>query len=162
MNWDSTLDVIQIIRMKLHWGWARHVPSHYSGWLRSGQVLSIPHRFLHKQQMPEKLHGLTWYIIPPSCCPPSPIHSAADSILCHSKSPCISLAINLLPTFSSCHTVALSSSNWLGLLPIVCHPTCCNICHHNAAAEAGIRLLELSFPMKLRSASRFDSNTDPC
>lgn len=93
--------------------------SRYATWFHSGWVLSISNSisrmFLHKQQMSEKLFGLTGYIKPPGCCPPSPITLPQPSLLLiHSTCPPISRHINGLSIFFQ----PISLSHFLQFLSI--------------------------------------------
>lgn len=103
------------------------------GWFGLGWVLSIrnsiPHMFLHKQQMSEKLFGLTGYIKPQICCPPSPLSPCCSHRFSSSKCLLMSHPIDILQIFL---LLPLLRSISLGFLPTLSHPPCPNIWHHNS------------------------------
>lgn len=114
-------------------------------WFCSSITNSILYMILHKQQMSQKLGGLKRYI-----------NQSLSWCFCWSTQ---NLQLSHLIDFLFIFLTQLYFFPCLG--QHILSALVLNICHHAIVAKAEIRLLKPSFPRKIRSASRFGSNTDP-
>lgn len=106
---------------------------------------SVACMFLLEQQMFQKPQRLKRYIKPDLLLFPSSIQYV---LIAHTPS-------------TSCPSANHATLTFF-VFYCVCYHPCPSICHSIIAGQAGIRPVEPSFPRKIRSASRFGSNTNPC